>query len=358
MADMNIGRNVNPDIRTGGRAPTGTPSRVQPTGPELEQIAGQRPQGPQYFGYHDDASISARLAQQGVAPNQVNLRIATQMLRYGLPFSPDALNQFKQLWQGMGSASLVELEALMALFAAGVEADPTNVAAMTQLLSGGPFTHLMAQLTMGLKNSGQVQLQELKNTLASFWKLGNGPEQLVQELPLFQQLMQKLDRNLRMQDPSRLDEELASEFQQLQNHLLAQQLLTRNQSSIYLPFQQWRDQSPLPGELLVETEDNPAFQAAGYAHVMLAIDTRNLGRITMDFTAIRGQLAVKLEVQDLATKQFLERGLPDLRHRLTYRTPYQVASIQCQETGQGRAISLLLPKRRDPRRLSRAIGVI
>jgi hypothetical protein len=361
MAGINIGRNVNPDIRTGGQGGFSGASRVSGPDSTLEQAASQRPQGPQYFGFHNDASVGARLAQQGIAPNPINLRIAMQMLRYGVPLNPDALNHFRQLWQSLGGANLAELEALLALFAQGVEASPGNISAMTQLLSGGPMSHLMAQLTMSLKNGqlGGAQLQELRGMLNTFWKLGTGPEQLGAELPAFQQIYRNLGRSLSTLDPSKLPPELSSELAQLKELLHAQQMMIRDpKTSVYVPFYQWRDQQPLPGELLVTTDDSAASHAAGFAQVTISVDTRNLGRMTIDFTAIRGQLAVKIETQDLATKQFLERGLPDLRHRLTFRTPYQVATIQCQDTGSLRSISILLPKRRDPRRLGRAIGVI
>lgn len=364
MSGVNIGRQVGqgPDIRTGGQGGSQAASRVSgPVLDPLQQAAQQKPAGPTYFGYHNDSSIAARLAQQGIAPNAVNLRVAQQMLRYGIPLSAEALNQFRQLWQGMGSASMVELEALLALFAQGVELAPKNLQAMTQMLSGGPMSHLMAQLTMSLKNQavGGAQVQELKTLLNGFWKLGSGPEQLGAELGQFQQLFKKLDRTLTALDPQRTPPELMSDLAQLKDLLHAQQMLVRNpNTSVYVPFYQWRDQQPMPGELLVETDDNPSFQAAGFAQVTLAVDTRNLGRMTIDFTTVRGHLSVKLEVQDQATKQFLERGLPDLRHRLTFRTPYQVATIQCSETGQTRAISVLLPRRRDLRKLGRAIGVI
>lgn len=361
MSGVNIGRQLGPDIRTGSQGGSQAASRVGGPGPSIEQIAGQKPSGPTYFGYHNDSSIASRLAQQGIAPNSVNLRIAQQMLRYGVPLSPDALNQFRQLWQGMGSASMVELEALLALFTNGLELAPANLSAMTQMLSGGPMSHLMAQLTMSLKNqaAGGAQMQELKTLLNGYWKLGTGPEQLAGDLGQFQQLFKKLDRTLLSLDPQRTPSELISELSQLKDLLLAQQLLVRNpNTSVYVPFYQWRDQQPMPGELLVETDDNPSHQAAGFAQVTLAVDTRNLGRMTIDFTTVRGHLSVKLEVQDQTTKQFLERGLPDLRHRLTFRTSYQVATIQCTETGQSRAISVLLPRRRDLRKLGRAIGVI
>lgn len=360
MAGINIDRQVNPRIGTGGAGPQ-APSRITETTPNLEQIAKQRPAGPQYFGYHTDSSIAARLAQQGIPPNQVSLRVATQMLRYGVPINAEALNQFRQLWQGMGSAALVDLEALMALFTSGLEIDPRNMKAMTQLLSGGPTSHLLAQLTMALRNaeSGNPQLQDIKNTLNTFWKLGAGSEQLGAELPQFQQALKRIERGVMGMEPAKVPPELSSELGQLKDLLHAQEMLVQQRgSAIYVPFYQWRDQQPMPGELLVQTDESASAQAAGYAQVTLAIDTRNLGRLTIDFTTIRGHLAVKIETQDLATKQFLERGLPDLRHRLTFRTPYQVATIQAQETGQGRAISVLLPKRRDPRKLGRAIGVI
>ncbi|MNX77956.1 Flagellar hook-length control protein FliK [compost metagenome] len=364
MAGINIGRNLNPnpDIRTGSQGGAQSAPRVTgPTAPSLEQAAKERPAGPQFFGYHNDASIAARLAQQGIAPNPVNLRLAQQMLRYGIPLSADALNHFRQMWQGMGSASLVELEALLALFTQGIEAGPQNVAAMAQLLNGGPMSHLLAQLTMALKNQETLtpQLQEIRAQLNAFWKLGTGPEQLGAELAQFQQLKQQLSRMLSNLDPAKVPSELINELSQLKDLLHAQKMLVKDpQNAVYVPFYQWRDQQPMPGELLVETEDNPSFQAAGFAQVTLAVETRNLGRMTISFTTVRGHLTVKLEVQDTPTKQFLERGLPDLRHRLTFRTPYQVATIMCLPTGQERATSVLLPKRRDLRKLGRAIGVI
>lgn len=361
MAGINIGRNFNPDIRTGGQGGSSAASRVSGPNPTLEQAARERPSGSQYFGFHNDASIAARLAQQGIAPNPVNLRLAQEMLRYGVPLSSDGLNYFRQLWQGLGGNSLVELEALLALYSEGLEMGPKNLAAMTQLMSGGPMSQLMAQMTMTLKNeaAGNRELNELRGLLSGFWQLGGGPEQLGADLASFQQILGKLNRTVQGLDPQKIPPELMTELSQLKDLMHAQQMLVKHpNTSVYVPFYQWRDQQPLPGELLVQTDDNPSFQAAGFAQVTLAIDTRHLGRVVIDFTALRGHLSVKLEVQDPSTKQFLERGLPDLRHRLTFRTPYQVATIQCAETAQSRSISVLLPKRRDPRRLGRAIGVI
>jgi hypothetical protein len=359
MADINIRNQLGAnEIRPGGGAPQ-APRIVGPTAPSIEQSASQRPQGPSYFGYHNDSSISARLAQQGVPPNALNLRIAQQMLRYGIPLGGDSLAQLRHLWQTMGANSLVDLEALMALFASGHPASTENMAAMTQLLSGGPMSHLFARLTMVMRNHGQLpQAAELQTLMTQFWKLGNGPEKLGGELAQFEQIFARMGK-LASGDLSRLPPDVAQGLNQIRDFITAQQLLVKQpQNTVYVPFFQWRDQQPMPGELLVQADQDPAAQAAGYAQVALAVDTRNLGRMHLDFTVIRGHLSVRLDVPDAGVKQLLERGLPDLRHKLVSRTPYNVATILCQEVGQAKAVSVLLPKRRDLRKLGRAIGVL
>ncbi len=154
------------------RAPSSQTSAPVHVEQSLVDAAKQRPQGPQYFGYHTDASIMARMAQQGIAPNAVNLRIAQQMLRYGLPLSPATLSNIRQMWQAMGAMSLVDLEALIALFSMGMPVDSANLGAMLQLLSGGPMSHLFARLTLALKQfpggpAGQAnrEAEQLKTTL-------------------------------------------------------------------------------------------------------------------------------------------------------------------------------------------------
>jgi hypothetical protein len=114
----------------------------------------------------------------------------------------------------------------------------------------------------------------------------------------------------------------------------------------------------MPGEFLLQADRDPVEAAAGYTQLTLAIDTRNLGRISIDFTVLRGQLAMKFEVQDTPVKQFVEKAFPQLRKRLLPTVNYPLSSLLVTEIGQGRSISVLLPKRRDLRRLSRAIGVL
>lgn len=360
MADINIRNHLGSnEIRPGGGA-SQAPRITGPSAPSIEQVAAQRPQGQSYFGYHTEASISARLAQQGVPPNATNLRIAQQMLRYGIPLGGDTLAQLRHLWQTMGGTSLVDLEALMALFATGHPASPENMAAMNQLLAGGPMSHLFARLTMAMRNhQGQLpQAAELQALMSQFWKLGNGPDKLAAELPQFEQIFLRMGK-LASGDHSRLPQDVAQGMNQIRDFITAQQLLIKQpQNTVYVPFFQWRDQQPMPGELLVQADQDPAAQAAGYAQVALAVDTRNLGRMHLDFTVIRGHLSVRLDVPDAGTKQYLERGLADLRHKLVARTPYNVATILCQDVGQAKAVSVLLPKRRDLRKLGRAIGVL
>jgi hypothetical protein len=361
MADIRVGRNQISDLRTGNSGSSGGvagPIRTQ--GPlTLEQQAAQRPDGPRYFGFHTDASIGARLAQQGVNPNPVNLRIARDMLRYGIPIDPATLSHFRQLWQGLGSGSLVELEALLALFASGIETGPDQIKQMASLYAAGPISQRMAQLTMALQAAENSPVtQELRQLLGQYWRLGAAPGSLPAELPRFQAILGRLETVLSGSSLERLPAPLREEAEKLLELRRAQDMLLPAETrKLYVPFHQWQDQSPMPGELLIQGPA-PSGGPAGYAQVTLAVETRTMGRVVLDFTAIRDHLALKIEVQDEAIKQRLERGLPDLRHRLVQRSAYSVASILCQDTGGARSVSLLLPRRRDPRRLGRAIGVI
>ena len=338
-------------------------SAPPPSDSGLEDAARQRSAGPQFFGYHNDSSILARLAQQGITPNAVNLRIAQQMLRYGMPIHADVIAQIRQLWLGLGALSLVDLEALIALFSSGLPTETANLQAMIQLLSGGPASHLMARLTMALKQqTAPGQLEALKTLLASYWKLGNGAGAFPSEIAQFKQITDQL-RSLLMGSAlladGSLPAEVAAEIAALRQLFQAQSMFQRMpQSTLYVPFFQWRDQQPMPGEFLVETERDAAHKAAQYTHLTVSVDTRNLGRLTIDFTALRGQLALKFEVQDTPVKKVVESGLANLSRRLVPATGYTIAAMGVHEVGQGRSISVLLPKRRDLRRLSRAIGVI
>lgn len=356
-----LGGGIEPSVSRPGSSPTRT-TQAPPTDQTLVDAAKQRPQGPQYFGFHNDASIQARLAQQGVAPNAVNLRIAQQMLRYGLPLSPNTISQIRQLWQALGAMSLVDLEALIALFATGLPAEQGNMQAMLQLLSGGPMSHLMARLTIALKQAPgqQPSSEQLKTLLQAFWKLGNGPEAFPQEMGQFKVLSERIKLQVNTLLTTKPSPELAIELMGLQQLFRAHEMLQRQPGqTIYVPFFQWREQQPMPGELLVQQDkDDCAQQAAKYTQLTLAVDTRNLGRITIDLTACRGHLGLRFEVQDANIQKIVESGLAPLRKRIGPRTGYQLANVQVLEVGQGRAISVLLPKRRDLRKLSRAIGVL
>ncbi len=361
MADIRVGRNQIPDPRTGVSGSSGgVGGPVRAPGPlTLEQQAAQRPEGPRYFGFHTDSSIGARLAQQGVAPNATNLRIARDMLRYGIPLDPTMLSHFRQLWQGLGGGSLVELEALLALFSSGLEPGPDQIRQMMSLYSMGPVSQRLGQLTMGLQGYEQLPATaELRQLLGQYWRLGSAPGALPGDLPRFQALLDRIESLLSGPAMDRLPANLRDEASKLLEVRQAQHMLLPAETrKFYVPFHQWQEQTPMPGELLIQGPA-PTGGPAGYAQVTLAVETRTMGRVVLDFTAIREHLTLKVEVQDASVKQRLERGFPDLRHRLVQRSTYAVATILCQETGGARSISLLLPRRRDPRRLGRAIGVI
>ncbi|MEB3298621.1 MAG: hypothetical protein VKO21_03960 [Candidatus Sericytochromatia bacterium] len=342
---------------------SGTAGRLTgPQDPTLEAAARLKPAGPTWFGFHSEASILARLAQQGTAPTPAHLRIAQQMLRYGVPLQPSNIEQIRALWQALGGSSLVDLEALTALFASGLPTEPENFRAMSRLLAGGPTAHLLARMAMVLREAGPAgpQAEGLKQALQAWWKLGNGPEALPGEMPQFQQLAVKIRQQAQVLAGARLPEPVQRDLQALNEHFRAHEMLQRApQQSLYIPFFQWRDQQPLPGELLIHADqDSSAERQARYAQVTIAVDTRNLGRVTIDLTASRGHLGVAFEVQDTLIKSWFDARTPELGKRIAPRTGYVLAGMRVDAVGNGRSISLLLPRRRDLRRLSRAVGVL
>jgi len=357
------GSQPDPAIDANAKSPSWTAlGRTGAADPSLEAAARQKPSGPTWFGYHNDSSILARLAQQGVAPTPVHLRIAQQMLRYGVPLQPTNIEQIRALWQALGGSSLVDLEALTALFAAGLPTEPDNFKAMARLLAGGPTAHLLARTAMTLRTAGPAgpQAEALKQSLQAWWKLGNGPELLATEMPQFQQVATRIRQQVTTLAAARLPEPLAQDVQALGEHFRAHEMLQRTpQNTLYVPFFQWRDQQPLPGEILIHADrEGGAERRAQYAQVTIAIDTRNLGRITIDLTASRGHLGIGFEVQDAQIKAFFDARTGELGRRIGPRTGYVLAGMRVDAVGNGRSISILLPRRRDLRRLSRAVGVL
>jgi hypothetical protein len=126
----------------------------------------------------------------------------------------------------------------------------------------------------------------------------------------------------------------------------------------YLPFFVWRDQQPMPAELIVQNEGGGGeIGAGGFMRVTLAVETKNLGRVTVDLTYVREHLNVRFEVAEDKVAKLVNTRMVLLRQRLV-ACPYIVDVMACQAVGNARAISALLPKRRDLKKLSRAQGIL
>ncbi|HBN09506.1 MAG TPA: hypothetical protein DD435_12940 [Cyanobacteria bacterium UBA8530] len=342
----NLLNNLNGDLRTGQKS-TYVPPVQGPT-TTLEELNPRRFEGPKYFGYHSDSSLLARIAQMGLAPNGVNLKVVQEMLRYGLPIGFASVEALKSRWKQNGSSPLA-LEGLVLMASLGISSGKLD--SVMQLLSGGPLSHQLARLTMAIKNGLSPQLKDMERLLQNYWRLGSGDLQA--EGKLFQQFYGDLRR---MAANPRMSPEIAQELAKLEGTMEAQRLLSVG--AIYVPFFLWRDKLPLPGELLVAKDDSPAAQSAGFVQLNLAIETKNLGRITVGLTLLRETLSCHVDVQNPHVQQLFQSKIDLLRARLNLKSSYTVSSLQCRDVGQARTISILLPKRRDVRRIGRAIGVM
>lgn len=311
-----------------------------------------------FFGFHNEASIMARLASMGVSPTLGNLRIAQQLLRYGQPLDGEGINNLAQLWSQYGAGDTVALEALVVLHGQNLPINGQNLQAMMQLLQGGPMSHLLARLTMALKSEGNPKLAGLGKHLTAFWQLGHLEKDLIGQLGQFEKNLAALAGELAHIDLRGLSDETMTEIGRLKDLFEAHKLLNQQSNPAqYLPFFIWQQQQPLPAELLVQAEGGGADGTGKFLRVTLAVETKNLGRITVDLTYIRDHLSAKFEVNEDKMKKLIDTRLVLLRQRLV-AAPYLVDILACQATGNTRAVSALLPKRRDLKKLSRAHGVL
>lgn len=318
----------------------------------LQQIA-------RFFGFHTEASLMARLASMGVSPTLGNLRIAQQLLRYGQPLEQDAITNMAQLWSQYGAGDVVRLEAMAVLQAQGLPINNANLSAMMQLLSGGPLSHLLARLTMAVKGENNPKLTGLAKKLTAFWQLGHLDKNLVGQLGQFDRVIAGVAEEAAKVESRGLKDETLTELGRLGDLFEAHKLL-KDQSqnpAQYIPFFVWRNQQPFPGEILVQSEGGGSDGTGQFLRLTLAVETKNLGRIHVDITYMRDNLGVKFEVVEEKIKKLVDPRLVLLRQRLT-AAPYMVDILACQATGQSRAVSALLPKRRDIKKLGRVHGMM
>jgi hypothetical protein len=346
-------------VRPGLTGPGGPAGAGGATGAADDALAARpQPTSKRFFGVHTDASIMARLAAMGVSPTLGNLRIAQQLLRYGQGLEPDLINQVAQAWGQLGHGDAQRLEAVVALMARGLAVTGPNVQTMTQLLAGGPLAHLLARLTMAVKAEGSPKLGAIGQRLNGLWQLGHLDRDLVGQLKDFRRLLGELREEAAKLGPGDLSAELGAELGRFRDLADAHQLLSQQQpTTVYTPFFIWQQQQPLPAELLVQEEGGGSEGVSSFLKLTLAVDTLTLGRVVVEFVAVREALSVRFDVADDKVVKRLSPRLVGLRQRLGARG-YAVDQLTCRPEGAGRAISTLLPVRRDLKKLARAQGVL
>lgn len=316
---------------------------------------------PRFFGTHNDQSLLSRLNSSGIAPNGLNLAIAKQLLRYGQALDAASVARIAQLWGQYGPNDAIALEAIVLLASQGLPFNGGTLQAMMQLLAGGPLSHLLARLTMAMQAEPDAKLGGIANRLTRLWQLGHLEKELSSQFGQFQQLLAGLESELSRLDWNRLGPQTQAELAHLRDLLEAQKLLAANgKGGQFMPFFVWRDQQPLPAELFVESDGGGhegALDAAAFTRITVAVETRKLGRVTAEITVVRDTLNIRFEVADEKIKKRMDSKLVLLRQRLG-PGPYRVDLLSVHPTGPSRAVSALLPKRRDLRKLGRVHGMM
>jgi hypothetical protein len=311
-----------------------------------------------YFGFHTDASIMARLAGMGLSPSLGNLRVAQQLLRYGQGLDAELIGNIAHLWSQLGGNDATKLEALVVLQTQGLAVNAANLQAMVQLLAGGPLSNLLARLTMAVKSENSAKLVGVGKHLNAFWQLGHLDKDVVGQLGDFQKVLAGLADEIGKLEQNALSEGTAVEMQRLSDLFEAQKLLAdQTNPAQHLPFFIWREQQPMPAEVLVQSEGGGSDGALPFMRVTLAVETKNMGRVVVDLTYVRDHLSGRFEVVEEKVKKVLDARLVLLRQRLV-ASPYNVDILASQAVGNARATSALLPKRRDLKKLSRAQGIL
>jgi hypothetical protein len=248
---------------------------------------------------------------------------------------------------------------LVVLHAQHLSVNAANLQAMLQLLAGGPPSHLLARLTMAVKGEQNSKLAGVGKHLNAFWQLGHLDKDMIKQLGEFQKQLAGLTDELSRIDGRGLSEDTMLEIGRLRDLFDAHNLLASQapNPARYLPFFVWRDQQPMPGEVIVQNEGGGEAGAGAFMRVTLAVETKNLGRITVDITYVREHLNARFEVVDEKIKKLVDARLVLLRQRMV-ACPYIVDILSCQAVGNARAVSALLPKRRDLKKLSRAQGIL
>jgi hypothetical protein len=156
-------------------------------------------------------------------------------------------------------------------------------------------------------------------------------------------------------------EQTGFQVEKVHANLVGRELLTQNAPIHCIPLTIHANQEQYPAELFIEhDQDSPYRSADGQApmKITLTLETKNLGRVAIDLSALKKDMNVDLQVLNRRVQQIVQERLDQLKYKLEQHT-WEVQQINCRvnpelETRQ----TMLLPQKRVVRSLQRIEGVV
>lgn len=159
-------------------------------------------------------------------------------------------------------------------------------------------------------------------------------------------------------------EQASLQVTKVQSNLMAREILSQNLPIHVIPLNIHANQETYPAELYVEQNydpNDPESRPDGDRplKVVLTLETKNLGRVSVDMAALQDDMGLNLKVLTRKIKLLMDERLQDLQHKIEQEGHYKIQQINCQvvpdlESRQ----SMLLPQKRTIRSLKRIEGVV
>lgn len=249
------------------------------------------------------------------------------------------------------------------------------------------FSHLYIQHQQILQLTGLLEhkLQEFHQLFAkAFPELSQDVQKLLNSEghDMFTKLAQLIDENqtkihARLHLPgdnqaqasvlntlSQLMQQVGVQVERVEANLVARELLTQNLPIHVVPLTIHHHGQTYPAEIFVQQDYDPNDSRSGPdggrpMKVTLTLETKNMGRVSVDLAALRDDMTVDLKVQTRRIKVLVDEQLKDLRIRVEKEGDYKVSHLGCRvvpdlESRQ----SMLLPPKRVIRSLRRVEGVV
>lgn len=245
--------------------------------------------------------------------------------------------------------------------------------------------HIQHQQIQQLTGLLENKLNEFHQLFAkAFPELADDVQRLLQQdgQDMFSKLAQLIDENqTRLQEKLRLPggddaqnqvlstlrqlmEQVGVQVEKIQSHMVARELLSQNLPIHVVPIMVHAHGEAYPAEIYVQQDYDPEDSRQGPDSgrpfkLTLTLETKNMGRVSVDLAALKDDMSLDLKVQTRRIKLFVDEQILDLKSRVEREGDYKLSHLGCQVVPELESRqSMLLPAKRNIRSLRRVEGVV